>query len=55
MLSIFPIQFVANCSAVVWILWNIGQAGKEKALHHHKQESSKKGFVGKLTIKSRDW
>ena len=42
-------DFVANCSAGVWVSWKIGKVEKEKALNRHKQESSKKGCLGKYT------
>ena len=41
--------FIDNCSAGVWVWSKIRQVEKEKALNGHKQESNKKGCVGKFT------
>ena len=48
MSPIFPIQFYCQYAGVR-VLWKIGKVEKEKALNHHKQESNKKGCVGKFT------
>ena len=45
----FPYNFVANCSEVVRVSWEIGKVEKQKALNPHKKESNKKGCVGKFT------
>ena len=45
----FQYDFVENCSAGAWVSCKIGKDLKEKALNHHKQESNKKGCVGKFT------
>ena len=45
----FQYDFVANCSAGVWVLWKIRKVEKEKALNHHKQENNEKGCLGKFT------
>ena len=50
MSPIFQDDFVANCNAGIRVSWKFGKVEKEKALNHHKQESSnKKGCVIKLT------
>ena len=47
----FQYDFVVNCSAGVWVSCKIRKVEKEKALNHHKQESNKRGCVGKFTEK----
>ena len=37
--------------AGVWVSWKIGKVEKEKASNHHKEESDKKGSVGKFTVR----
>ena len=43
---IFPIRFVVQ---VYEFHEKVGKVEKEKALNHRKQESNKKGCVGKFT------
>ena len=45
----FQYDSVANCRAVVWVSWKIGNIENEKGLNHHKEENNKKGCVGKFT------
>ena len=42
MSPIFPIQFVANCSAGVWVSWKIGKVKKEKALKSRQTKLQKR-------------
>ena len=38
MSPIFPIQFFATCSSVVWVSWKCGKIEKDKPLNYNRKQ-----------------